>query len=104
MRLVSVKVPEGKGLDIAEIAFSCGVDQVATRQLEILHSDKSKTVRDVVDVETSTPKAKAFIDGVLQASLFDPKTCSIVVRQPRSVVGGRKLTELTSPLVEPTTD
>jgi hypothetical protein len=104
MRLVSVKAPEGNALKIAEIAFSAGVDQVTTRSLELLSSDKTKTVRDVVDIETSTPKAKAFLDGLLEAPFFDPQTFSIVVRQPRSLVGSRKLVEVTKPLAEPAID
>lgn len=104
MRLVSVKAPAGKGVEIAKVAFASGIDQVATRQVELLRADQSKTVREVVDVETSTPKAKAFIDSVLQAPFFDPEDFSIVVRQPRSIVGGRKLTEVTKPLAEPTID
>ena len=96
MRLVSVKAPEGQALNIAEVAFAVGVDQVSTRRLEVLNSDMQRASRDVVDVETSTPKAKAFIDAVVQSPFFDPESFSIVVRKPRSVVNGHTLSEITS--------
>lgn len=104
MRLVSIKAPEGSALDIADIAFAAGIDQVTTRRLEVVSSDKQKTARDVVDIETSTPKAKDFIDRLLQTQFFDPEKFSIAVRQPRSVVSGRNLSQITKPLVEPAID
>ncbi len=104
MRLVSVKGPEGIGADVAKLAFAVGVDRVTRRRLTVQHSDNRETVQDAIDVDTSTPKAKAFIESVTHAAFFDPKKFSIVVRQPRSVVGGAELSALTKPLAEPEID
>jgi len=104
MRLVSVKGPDGVSAEVAKLAFAAGVDQVTTRRLTVRHSDNRETVRDVVDVDTSTPKAKAFIESVTQATFFDPREFSIVVRQPRSVMGGVEVRALTKPMTEPEID
>ena len=104
MRLVKVKAPEGKGREIAQIAFEAGISQVTVSQDEILKADGSSEKRDAVDVQTSTDKAKAFVDSVMAASFFNTRACSIDIRQPRSIVSGEKPARLTWPLAEPTVD
>ena len=105
MRLVSIKGPEGVAPQVAQVAFACGIDRVATRQLKLMHADKRETVRDVVDIETSTPKAKDFIESVTQAPFFNGDEFSIAVRQPRSIAGGgSEPATLTRPLTEPAID
>jgi hypothetical protein len=104
MRLVRVKTPSGRAADVAQIAFSSGIDQVSTSTVQVLHPDRKELVQDVVDIETSTPKAKAFIDALTSASFFDPETFSIAVRQPRSIVSHERVTSITWPLAEPTID
>ncbi|MBA4122053.1 MAG: hypothetical protein H0X72_06285 [Acidobacteria bacterium] len=60
--------------------------------------------KDVVDIETSTPKAKHFIDALLAADFYNSEEFSIAIRQPRSIISGDSLRELTEPLVVPATD
>lgn len=104
MRLVSVKGPEGSGDDIAKLAFASGIEQVAHRRARVLRADQTAFTQDVIDVETSTARAKEFIDRVMAASFFDPENFSIVVRQPRAIIGKLAASELTKPLVEPVVD
>lgn len=104
MRLVRVKTPEGQGEQVARLAFEAGVPRVTTHQQQSLKADGEKSVRDVVDVETATPTAKAFVDAVMSAPFFDPEEYTIAVRQPRSIVSGEGPRRLTRPLVEPTAD
>lgn len=104
MRLVSVKGPDGSGAEVAKLAFAAGIERVTTRKLTVKDRDNRETVRDVIDVDTSTPQAKAFIDNVMQAAFYDAEEFSIVVRQPRSIVGGDELASLTKPLTEPEID
>lgn len=104
MRLVKVKIPEGKGREVAQIAFNSGISQVTVSQDEILKADGSSEKKDSVDVQTSTPKAKAFTDSVMAAPFFNTRECSIDIRQPRSVVSHEKPATLTWPLAEPTVD
>lgn len=104
MRLVRVKAPEGKSDEVARLAFEVGISQVTVHQQQVYRADQSREPRDVVDVETATPTAKAFIDRVMTAPFFDPQEYTIAVRQPRSIVSREKPRKVTWPLVEPTTD
>lgn len=104
MRLVMVNAPEGRGKDIAQIAFSADISKVSHRQVTSHHADGKTETKDVVDVETSTPKAKRYIDGVLAADFYNPEDVTISVRQPRAIISKDDLRELTKPLVEPATD
>jgi hypothetical protein len=104
MRLVRVKTPEGKGEDVARLAFEAGLEQVAIHQHRTLKADGTQETKDVVDVETATPTAKTYVDAVMAAPFFNAKEYSINVRQPRSIVSRQGPRKLTWPLVEPTVD
>lgn len=104
MRLVRVKAPEGGGEEVAQVAFAAGISQVTTHQQEVRRANGERETKDVIDVETATPKAKVFLDALMASSFFDAEKYSIAVRQPRSVVGREKPPEITWPLVEPTID
>ena len=104
MRLVRVKAPEGKGEAVARLAFEAGLEQVTVHQQRTLKSDGQEETKDVVDVETATPTAKAFIDKVMAASFFDPKQYTIAVRQPRSIIARSSPWKITWPIVIPTVD
>lgn len=104
MRLVKVKTPEGRGREVAQLAFDAGISQVTVQEEQILKADGSTEKRDAVDAQTSTPKAKAFVDSVMAAPFFNTRECSINIRQPRSIVSHEKPAELTWPLAEPTVD
>ena len=86
MRLIKVSAPEGRGEDVARAAFSVGIEKVSVHQTKSLHSDGKTETKDSVDVETSTPKGKRFVDAVLAADFYDPSEFSIAVRQPRSII------------------
>jgi hypothetical protein len=104
MRLVRVKAPEGGGEEVARVAFEAGIAQVTTHQQEVRRANGERETKDVIDVETATPKAKVFLDALMAAPFFDAEKYSIAVRQPRSVVSREKPPEITRPLVEPTID
>jgi hypothetical protein len=104
MRLVRVKSPEGTGADVAQMAFDAGIAQVTVHQQKVLKADKSEETKDVVDVETATPTAKAFVDAVMAAPFFDAREYAIAIRQPRSIVSRERPQQVTWPLVEPTVD
>lgn len=104
MRLVKVQAPAGKALEVARVAHDAGIDKVTLRQEQVFYKDGREEMRDVVDVDTSTPAAKAFIDAVMAAPFFDPRTYSISVRQPRTVISHEQVPKLTWPVALPTTD
>ncbi|MDQ3180991.1 MAG: hypothetical protein M3Q33_10775 [Acidobacteriota bacterium] len=104
MRLVKVSSPQGKGADVAQIAFSVGIEQASIHQVESHQAEGKTQIKDAVDIATSTPKAKRFIDALLQSDFYDSENFSIAVRQPRSIISADSLRELTKPLVVPATD
>ncbi|HYP54429.1 MAG TPA: hypothetical protein VEQ42_12850 [Pyrinomonadaceae bacterium] len=104
MRLVRVRAPEGKGSEVARVAFDAGVPQVAIHQQQTHRPDHPPETKDIVDLETATPTAKKFIDALMSSDFFKPGDYSIAVRQPRSVVTRERPPQVTWPLVEPTVD
>ncbi len=104
MRLVRINAPQGKGADVAQIVFSAGISQVSIFQIESHRAEGETKVKDAVDFEASTPKAKQFVDALLAADFYNSNDFTINIRQPRSVISGESLSELTKPLVVPATD
>ena len=104
MRLVKITGPNNTGPAVAKIAFSVGIKEVSVQKAESHKASGEIETKDAVDIQTSTPKAKHFIDALLQADFYNQKEYSIAVRQPRSIISGESLRELTRPLVEPATD
>lgn len=104
MRLVKVSAPAGAASQIADLAFSAGIEKVSTYQTESLSSDGKQKTKDTVDIETATPKAKRFLDALLEADFYNAEDFSIAVRMPRAIISGESIRELTQPIFEPVTD
>jgi len=104
VRLVKITGPNNTGPAVAKIAFSVGIKEVSVQKAESHKASGEIETKDAVDIQTSTPKAKHFIDALLQADFYNQKEYSIAVRQPRSIISDENLRELTKPLVEPATD
>ena len=104
MRLVRVNAPQGKGAEVAQIAFSAGISQVSIFQVESHHSEGDTKTKDAVDFEASTPKSKRFVDALLDADFYNSQDFTINIRQPRSIISGESFRELTKPLVVPASD
>ena len=73
VRLVKVHTPKGRGKDVIRVAFSAGIERVSLENAECHYPDGHIEQRDVIDIETSTPQAKTFVDDVLNADFFDRK-------------------------------
>ncbi|MBA2736485.1 MAG: hypothetical protein H0U50_06800 [Pyrinomonadaceae bacterium] len=104
MRLIKISAPRGKAADIVKLAFDAGIKNASVYQIENHSASGETKTKDTIDVETSTPKGKSFIDSLLAADFYNPDDYSIAVRQPRSIISGESIRELTKPLVEPPTD
>ena len=72
--------------------------------VEHLANDKPPEERYVLDVETSTPKAKRLIDAIESSDLYDREKISISTRQPRAILSTEAIVELTRPWREPEAD
>jgi hypothetical protein len=104
VRQVTVTAPEGKGTEVAEIAFSVGIRDVSLNSIRALKSDGAERRRDHIEVETATHLAKAFVEKLSSSSFFNTEEYSITLRQPRSIYSTRDIRSLTRPFVEPTSD
>lgn len=104
MRQVTITAPEGKGADIAEIAFAVGISDVSVSSVRNLKSDGSETINDHLEIETATHLAKTFVEELTTRPFFNCEEYSVTTRQPRSIISNQDVRVLTRPLVEPTTD
>lgn len=101
MHEIRVTVREGQSSEVARIASAAGIDRLAVFKIFLTGLNEP---REMVSAETSTPRAKAFIDGLLSAKWFDAKECSITARELRAILDGQPLLEITRPMVEPGPD
>ena len=104
MRLIKVSAPSGMARQIAELAFTAGIKSVSIREEQELSADGKTETKDAVDLQTSTPKGKRFIDNLLNADFYNSQDYSINMRQPRAVISSESNRELTRPLAEPVLD
>ena len=104
MRLIKVSAPSGMARQIAELAFTAGIKSVSIREEQELSADGKSETKDAVDLQTSTPKGKRFIDNLLNADFYNTQDYSISMRQPRAVISSENNRELTRPLAEPVLD
>ena len=104
MRQVTVTAPQGKGAEIAQIAFSVGINNVSMNPVRTLKSNGTEKNEDHLEIETATHLAKAFVDELTSSSFFNCEAYAVTIRQPRSIFSTRPIQSLTRPLVEPTSD
>ncbi len=104
MRQITITAPAGTAQKIADVAFRSGISQVAVSERRVLEADGSAFVRDCVELDVSTPLAKTFLDRLASQPFFTRAQYSVAVRQPRALISGEALSDLTVPLVEPTID
>src|SRR5437016_530630 len=88
-------------LELVRLARQSGIERVTVTDVFVHGPDTS---RQVVSVETSTPKARAFLDAVLAAPTLSRSGYSITSRELRAIVDGDGLAELTRPMSEPFPD
>jgi hypothetical protein len=104
LRQVTITAPEGKGVDVAAIAFSVGIRDVSLIPVRALKSDEAEKRKDLIEIETATHLAKAFVEKLSSSPFFNTEEYAITIRQPRSIYSSRDIRSLTRPLVEPTSD
>lgn len=94
-------VPVERSADVARLALDVGIAEATIYEVFVHGPDKQK---HVVSVEVSTPHAKAFLDALLDSSLFDPGECTITSRELRAIVSSVPTADLTRPMIEPAAD
>lgn len=104
MRLIRISAPAGTSADVAKIAFSVGIENVSVSQAQS-HSETGETkLKEVIDIEASTPTASEFVEKLLTSDVYDAENFTVNIRQPRAIVSKQSADKLTVPFVEPATD
>ena len=101
MHEVRVTVPRGSGSAIAKAALEAGIQRITVCPVHVIDSHADA---EIVSVETSTPRAKAFLHRVLSSGEVDLGKTSITTREVRAILEGDPVHELTYPAVEPTVE
>src|SRR5215217_5899532 len=104
MRLITVRVPAGHGDAVVDLAFASGIAEVSLHHAEVKRPQQSPAQQDIIDIETSTPHAKHFIEALMVAPFFDPTEYALAIRHPRSLIGQEPPERETYPVVMPTLD
>lgn len=104
MRLITIKVPQGQGEPVVQLALQSGASQVSVHPAKMYFSGKPAVTREVVEVESSTAVVKNFVESLLAAPFYDPQTFSFAIRHPQSAVGPEPPRKETYPVVVPTVD
>src|SRR6266576_1856211 len=83
------------------LAREAGIQRVSIADVYVHGPDQR---RQVISVETSTPKARAFVEALLGSADIRRADCSITSRELRAIVNGDDLSDLTKPMSEPYPD
>jgi len=100
MHEVRVTVPRGSGAAIVKAALKVGIGRVTI--CPVIQAGGPHSEAEIVSVETSTPRAKAFLDRVM--STPNLSTSSVSTREIRAIVSSEGDREITYPSVEPTVE
>jgi hypothetical protein len=85
----------------ARLAMEAGITTVAVSDV-YLHAREEG--RKIVSVETSTPRARAFVDALLVSPDLRDVDYSLTSRELRAIVSGEDIRDLTRPMSEPFPD
>src|SRR5262247_4300259 len=101
MHEVRVTVPRGSGSAIAKAALEAGIQRITVCPVQVIDSHADA---EIVSVETSTPRAKAFLHRVLSSGVADLRESSITTPEVRAILSSDPVREVTYPAVEPTVE
>src|SRR5215831_18606967 len=87
--------------EAVRLAREAGIERINVADVYV-HGPDAR--RQVVSVETSTPKARVFVEAVLSSSALTGSGVSLTSRELRAIIDGGELAELTRPMSEPFPD
>lgn len=101
MRRVTLNVPEGQGSAVADLAINSGIQQVSIYQVRTVRKAAQGTVQDVVEITSSTPHIRGFIQSLVTAPFYEPATYSFAIVHPRAIAAQEGPERETRPFVVP---
>jgi hypothetical protein len=87
--------------ETVRLAREAGIDRINVADVYV-HGPDAR--RRVVSVETSTPKARAFVEAVLSSPTLAASDISLTSRELRAIINDGEVAELTRPMSEPFPD
>src|SRR5437868_2247525 len=104
MRSVQINAPRELADALAQLAHASEVSVVTIDEITAIHDDDRREPKIQVSFETSTPKAKKFVDDLLLSDFYDRANVWFEVRERRSIVTQDPIHDVTYPWVIPSTD
>ncbi len=101
MHQVKISLPQTHVGEAAKLAHSVGIERVSVSDIFI---DGPNLPAKVVSVETSTPKARAFIEKFLASEAFADVKSTLTSRELRAILTDAPPDDLTNPTSEPFPD
>jgi hypothetical protein len=101
MHEIRATIPADCVPEAARLAHSAGIARVVVSEVFVHGPDQE---RRVLSVETSTPKARAFVEAFLDSPTLPQADCSLTSREVRAIVDDQPLADLTVPMSEPFSD
>lgn len=95
MHQVTVTAPKGKANEVVELALKSGISSPSVQQVYDAGSNEDK---DVVRVETATPRANTFEQAVLAAEFYNPNDYSLTSQNLMSIVSSEPVDKVTWPM------
>ena len=101
MHEVRVSLPPESIGEAVRLAHAVGIDRVSVSDVFVHGPDKPAKV---LSVETSTPKARAFIENFLSSQTLSTAPSTLTSRELRAIVSDAPPADLTNPMSEPFPD
>ena len=102
MHEVRVTVPRGSGAAIVKAALEVGIGRVTISP--VVQAGGPNSEAEILSVETSIPRAKAFLERVMSPGTLDLSKSSVSTREIRAIVSSEGDRQITYPSVEPTVE
>ena len=101
MHEIRATIPPDCVSEAARLAHAAGITRVTVAEVFVHGPDEE---RRLVSVETSTPKARAFVEAFLGSATLSQTDYTLTSREVRAIVDDESLASLTLPMSEPFTD
>jgi hypothetical protein len=101
MHEIRATLPSEQVEKATQLAREAGIQRIAISDVCLLGRDAKW---QVVSVETSTPKARAFVEAFLGSAELHGADYSLTSRELRAIVNGEDISDLTRPMSEPFPD
>jgi hypothetical protein len=101
MHEIRATVPLDCVPEAVRLARVAGIERVAVIDVYVYGPDAR---RQTLSVETSTPKAQAFVEAFLKSPLLSNADCTLTSREVRAVLDDESTSSVTQPMSEPFPD